>query len=273
MNDKTNISIIIPTYNRAYCILDSINSVLNQTYPYFELLIIDDGSTDNTEDIVRDIEDERVKYYKTPQNSGPAAARNYGVALAQYDYIAFQDSDDEWLAEKLDKQIRLITENPIYGLVYCQMKCPLTQEDYVLVPGDSIPHEQKMGYIYDYLLKKNYISTQTMLIKKQYYMENGGFDESLKALEDWDMVLGISKNNQIGYVDETLLIHPIDNADRLSLNGTAYYESRCKMLGKYKNDMIEKGVINDVMEDILNKANEDGILEQVGKLMELYLKA
>ena len=119
---KEMVSVIIPTYNRETVIGRAIESVLKQTYPHFELLIIDDGSTDQTKRVVERIADERIRYILLEENGGVARARNVGIAEAQYDYIAFLDSDDEWMPEKLELQMeRLLDSSLGFGAVYCRM--------------------------------------------------------------------------------------------------------------------------------------------------------
>ena len=105
MKCDEKITVIIPTYNRANIISKSIESVLNQTYNNIELIIVDDGSTDNTEEVIASIKDDRIKYYKLKKNSGTAIARNYGIEKSTCKYIAFQDSDDIFRNNKLELQI------------------------------------------------------------------------------------------------------------------------------------------------------------------------
>lgn len=107
------VSIIMPTYNCANFIDKSIESVINQTYKNWELIIIDDCSTDNTEEIVKKYikEDSRIIYHKLPTNSGAAVARNHGIAMAKGSYIAFLDSDDLWAKDKLEKQLKFMKDN------------------------------------------------------------------------------------------------------------------------------------------------------------------
>ena len=104
---KPYVSIILPTYNRANQLPRAIYSVLNQTYENFELIIVDDASKDDTEAIVSQINDPRISYIKNQHNCGAAGARNVGIKNARYDFIAFQDSDDEWMPEKLAKQLKV----------------------------------------------------------------------------------------------------------------------------------------------------------------------
>lgn len=98
------VSVVIPTYNRAHLVGRAIQSVLNQTYQDFEIIVVDDGSTDNTEEVVKSFNDPRIRYIRHDQNRGGSAARNTGIKMARGEYIAFQDSDDEWLPEKLESR-------------------------------------------------------------------------------------------------------------------------------------------------------------------------
>ena len=120
MNKNPTVSVIIPTYNRAHLVDRAIQSVLNQTYKDFELIIVDDGSTDNTEDIIKEFQkkDERIKYIRHEENRGGSAARNTGIKAAKGEYIAFLDSDDEWLPIKLGRQISEFTNKSKIALVY-----------------------------------------------------------------------------------------------------------------------------------------------------------
>lgn len=250
------VSIIIPTFNRAYCIEMSIKSVLNQTYSKFELLIVDDGSTDNTENLVKNMGDVRIRYIKMSENRGPSAARNYGINCSQYDIVAFHDSDDEWEATKLEKQMKLLCDNDI-GMVYTQMRCiDKNTGGEMLIPGDDgIPEQYRSGYIYPYLFVRNYIGAPTIVARKACLVEVGGFDEQFKCLEDWDLALKLSKQYQIGYVDEPLYISYRGDNNSVDSNIDNHFNARCMIVKKYKDDLIRFNYLESTINEILTKAS------------------
>jgi glycosyltransferase involved in cell wall biosynthesis len=197
------VSIIIPVYNREDTILRAVESVCNQTYSNIEIIVVDDASTDSTMEKLQLIKDKRVRYYRNNINMGPSIARNIGVNLARGYYIAFQDSDDEWYCDKLEKQIKKINEDEEFAMVYCPF---LYYEENrgKQIPEVNSDKEILEGYIYKSLLNKNKVGTPAILIKKEIFNKVGGFDESLNAFEDWDLAINVSKKYKIGYIDEVL---------------------------------------------------------------------
>lgn len=200
------ISVIIPTFNRRDKLFRSIKSVLDQTYSNIELIIVDDGSTDGTKAEVNKIRDERIRYIYLKENHGSAGARNVGVKEAKGKFIAFQDSDDEWKENKLQMQIEAIKKDPAIGLVYCAME----QYDYsgklvATIPDGQLPDHCKLGYIFEFMLTYALVSTQTILVKTDVIRALHGFNENLRALEDYEFVLRYAQNNFIGYVNEPLV--------------------------------------------------------------------
>jgi Glycosyltransferases involved in cell wall biogenesis len=118
-NDPPAVSVIIPTYNRAHTISQSIISILNQTYNNFELIIVDDGSTDNTEEVVKNFNDKRIKYIAHKENRGAASALNTGISFSSGSFVTFNGSDDEWLPEKLEEEMKgFKTSDSKVGVVY-----------------------------------------------------------------------------------------------------------------------------------------------------------
>lgn len=201
---KPAVSIILPTYNRADLILRSINSVLAQTAKDFELIIIDDGSTDNSENIIRNIMDPRLRYIKLGKNLGGSAARNTGIRTAKADFIAFQDSDDEWLPEKLEKQIKILRDTSSnLGVVYSGFwRLENGKKTYLPSPDTSYKH----GHILNQLLYGNFITTQAALVRKCCFEKVGLFDESLPRLQDWELFLRIAKYYEFKYINEPLVL-------------------------------------------------------------------
>lgn len=266
------VSIILPTYNRAYCIERSIDSILSQTYPEFELLVIDDCSTDDTENLVANVvkSDERVRYFRQSQNRGVAAARNEGIRQAAYSYIAFQDSDDEWKTDKLEKQMRVFAEKPDIGLVYCVFEGRKQDGTYVRIPPDSMEKSSLQGDMYQLLLQCNVIDAPTAVVRRECLEQRGLFNEALSCLEDWELFLRIAKEWAIGYVDEALLCSDIHEGGVSSRVGS-YFQARCMMIAEHRAALAEYGLLDHVIRQVLLLAKDAGALEQVGRMMEQVL--
>ena len=269
--EKDKVSIIIPTYNRAYCIERSIRSVLEQTYREFELLVVDDGSSDNTQDVVNSIEDERIRYIQMPENKGVAAARNEGIRQAAYEYIAFQDSDDVWKPDKLEKQMQVLSENLRAGMVYCAYECKTTDGSIVTVPDAKMPLHDKQGDIYHKLLCRNTIGAPTVLAHKECFLKAGLFHDSMTCLEDWELFVRIAKSYEILFLEEPLVVvHMRDGG--VSSNVAGYFEARCYMIAQHKEALLQSRLFNKVVEDVLLMAKDAGVLEAVNKLLQIYLQ-
>ena len=198
------VSVIIPTYNRARSIKESVMSVLKQTYKDIECLVIDDGSCDNTIDILNTIKDSRLKVIELQQNKGPSYARNFGCNKAQGEYIAFNDSDDLWVESKLEKQLLFLNNNPDYSMVYCRFVCE-DKAGKTIVPDERFGKKELEDNLVNTLMNFNTIGTPTIIIKKEVWEQIGGFDEKLAALEDYDLAIRIAENNKIGFIDDVLV--------------------------------------------------------------------
>lgn len=227
------VSVIIPTYNRAHLIGRAIQSVLNQTYREFEIIVVDDGSTDNTEEVVKSFNDERLRYTRHEQNKGAAAARNTGIKIAGGDYIAFQDSDDEWLPGKLEKQIKVFENaSSKVGVVYTGI-LRIQGDKRVYSPGPKIT--QKEGDIHNALLAGSFIGTQLALVKRECFDKVGIFDECLPAYIDWELWIRISKYYYFRCVDEPLVISYYQ-PESISANLIANARARQLVLEKHFED-------------------------------------
>jgi glycosyltransferase involved in cell wall biosynthesis len=208
---KPTVSVIIPLYNREKLIERAIDSVLKQSYSDFELIVVDDCSTDNSAKVVQNIDDPRIIYIKHDVNKGANTARNTGIKLAKGEYIAFQDSDDEWLPGKLEKQMALIVESPSkVGIVYSGF-WRIQDKQKTFYPYEWI--KKLEGDISNEVLKTSFISTQTLLVKKSCFNHIGLFDETLPRLQDWDMVIRLSETYEFSYIPEGLVyVYHTDNS-------------------------------------------------------------
>lgn len=269
MNTTEKISVIIPTYNRANLIERSVQSVLEQTYDNLEVIVVDDGSDDNTQEVVNAFHDSRIVYHKLPSNQGVSNARNIGVTIATASLIAFQDSDDRWQKDKLQKQMEYWQQHPEYGMIYSAYLCHTEAGEIFRVPSANVKGNLE-GDIFADLLLRNTVGAPTMLMKKEDFSKCGGFDTTLKSLEDWEFAVRFAKDYEIGFVEEPLVDAYLSHGGVSSATG-AYYESRCKMIAKYKAEMLDKGIFEQVAADILNRAQNSDVLEAVEKMLMIFL--
>ncbi len=209
------ISIIIPTYNRANLIKNTIMGVINQTYTDWELLVVDDGSTDNTREIVEELieKDNRIKYFYEENSGCPSGPRNLGIEKAQGEYVAFLDSDDEWNPFKLEKQLKVFenSNNPKLGVVACYLYIKDNKT------GEIISEYNKFyrGDVLEKLINNNFPFTSSCIMTKLSILkEVGPFDSIFKVSEDVDMWLRISKlGYEFDYAPEYLLNYLVHDSN------------------------------------------------------------
>lgn len=263
------VSIIIPTYNREQVIARSIASVLNQTYPYFELLIVDDGSIDQTKHVVEQITDERIHYIALDKNQGVGHARNIGMQEAKYDFIAFLDSDGEWMPDKLELQMeKMQNSSEKWGGVYCRMDTlsRKTGERHIYPPC-SWSKDDLEGQIFNRLLAGNLIGMPTLLIRRECMEKVGGFKELLKCLEDYEWILRIAQKYKIGLVDEPLLrVYKLEGST--STHAGAYVLTRCYLISKYRREMAEANILGQAETELLGLAKRMNMYEDVKELLD-----
>ena len=262
------VSIIIPTYNRGNTIRRAIDSILRQTYSSYEILIIDDGSTDDTEAVIAECEDSRIRYVPLKHNQGAAHARNVGIQEAAGGYIAFLDSDDEWMPRKLEMQMkRMLNASDEYGLVYCRMGGMRRDgKSRYMCPPLECPKEILEGDMFRLLLLQNVIGTPTVLARKVCLEQVGGFKETLQCLEDWEFFLRIAREWKIGFVDKVLVeVHK--SAGSISTNIAWHLVVRCYMVSLYRREMTEQGMLDTIRSDILEMAQRNNMYEEVRELL------
>jgi glycosyltransferase involved in cell wall biosynthesis len=193
------ISVIIPCFNRGHLIGRAIESVLTQSIDDFELLVVDDGSSDDTREIIQAFEDSRIEYIRHETNRGASAARNRGVAQAKGEFIAFLDSDDAWLASKLEKQLASFDAGSSrLGIVYTLFE---------KIGWHYEPQVRRwQGDIRDRILVNNCVGTaSTPMIRRRCFDVSGGFDESLRGSEDWDLWIRMAEDWEFKCIPEVLV--------------------------------------------------------------------
>ena len=226
------VSVVIPTYNRAGFLRSAIRSILNQTFQDFEIIVVDDGSTDcSAKEVVSEFRDPRIRYIRHEVNRGGSAARNTGIKSSKGKYIAFLDDDDEWLPEKLERQINVIdSSSERVGGVYTGFL--LVNRESGKVISRRIPY--KSGNLYKELVSGNCIgTTSTLLLKRECFDKVGLFDEILLSSQDYDMWIRISKEFFFECLSEPLVRYYVHRR-RITTTQRAVIEGMELMLRKYE---------------------------------------
>ena len=277
----SKISIILPTYNREKYLEKAIKSVLCQTYKNYDLIIIDDGSTDNTDKVIkRYINNPKIIFIKQ-SNKGAAAARNAGIKICSGDYIAFIDSDDIWKKRKLEYQLKIFDMLPDIGLVCSDFSSFVNNrfekshlksyfsmfDDYNLDFNDIFSFKKNIifekerkkinifyGDIYEKLLFGNFIPTSTCLIKKEILNKVGLFNEKYKTLEDYDLWLKVTKNSKIAFVEYPTMI---------------YYYNKIQLSGHKFKETLFLNLI-DIFTNNLSLCNKKFIIKNKQKIKKCY---
>lgn len=202
---KKDVSVIIPTYNRAYSIRNAISSIISQTHPVKEIIVIDDNSSDNTEEVVKSINYNNLIYLRNSVNKGASFSRNIGINHSTSDLIAFLDSDDTWTKDKIKLQLDYMEKYDL-DIVSSLMKINQDNGNHTIWPkitsqGDCIIRE-----FYPKTLLINYFGTPSILLKKNIFYKINGFDENLPRWQDWDLIIRLSKIGKIGIINKELVI-------------------------------------------------------------------
>lgn len=263
------VTVVIPVYNRENTILRALNSVLQQTYTNMEVIVVDDGSTDATVNLIKDCKDSRVSLICLSCNQGANYARNRGIEAANGQYIAFQDSDDEWLNDKLDKQISFMLERNLKA----------SFSPYILYQGQHsqlMPHERQREHLQEAdivhtLQESNVVGTPTLIIKKEVIEQIGLFNEKMRRLQDYEFVIRLVKRFRLGYIAEPL-VRAYRLEQSISTNNEALIDA-CINLIESHSDFISLKYIIDIllagntlfMNGIINWAALDRIIKAVKK--------
>ena len=264
---KPLVSVIIPTFNRGYCLEESVRSVLQQSFTDFELIVVDDGSTDNTLEV--EAQFPAVKLLRLEENRGVSFARNRGMAVAEGDCIAFLDSDDLWEQNKLATQVKWIERDS--QAVY-------TDEIWIRNGVRVNPmnkHRKYSGDIFRYCLPLCIVSPSSVLLRTELLNEVGGFDESMPVCEDYDLWLRIAKRYPFHFIEEKLIVKRGGHEDQLSRKYWGMDRWRVHALEKLLKESQLNGEQNDQVvlskENRLSEEQRDGVVAMLIEKCEVLI--
>jgi len=231
----TSVSVIIPTFNRAVKTARAVASVLYQTFTDYEIIVVDDGSQDSTESVMRRF-GHKVRYIAQPQNRGVSAARNRGIRESMGPWIAFLDSDDYWLPQKLAAQMAFFTRCP--EACICQTQEIWIRNGRYANPGRR--HEKPSGDIFERSLRLCLISPSAVMLRRSVVDEVGPFDEDLPVCEDYDLWLRIACRYPVHLIEDCLIVKEGGHPDQLSSRYRGMDRFRIRSLCK----VLESGRLN-----------------------------
>lgn len=269
---KLEISVIIPTFNRLSSLPKAVDSVMAQTYPALEIIIVDDGSSDGTIDWLQGRE--HPVYFIQQENHGVSHARNRAIEKSSGNWIALLDSDDYWYPHKLERQVQAIEQSAHYRLCHC--------DEHWFRNGVRVnpknKHRKSGGHIFEQCLPLCAISPSASLIQRTVFEDTGLFDESFPACEDYDLWLRITSREPVLYVDEPLLAKTGGHSDQLSSRYAAMDRFRLKALAKLlRNHSLNEQQRICVLKTFHSKfsiycngARKRGHLERAQKAEEQY---
>lgn len=261
------ISVIIPVFNREQTIKKCIESVLNQTYTNFEVIVVNDCSTDGTQEIISQIQDVRVKLVNLEKNSGAQIARNEGIIAAKGEWIAFLDSDDFWEYKKLELQMREVKKLNyknnivIHGNCYC---LDLKKEKKWLW---QLPPTEAMCYTL--LLARPAPLFPSILTSKQALYDIGLLDITAPSYQEWDTTISLSKKCEFIHLKEPLFTYVFHDGDTISKNKNRDIDGYWYIVNKFRNDMLNYGCYRSHIVNLLVKSISFGLYERAYEFLEL----
>ena len=226
----------------------AMDSVLSQDYRYLELIVVDDGSTDETGQIVNAYKDDRICYIRTSVNRGAAAACNLGISCASGDFITFQNSNSVWRQGKLRKELEKFSDVSMDTVVvYHSMVRKTSEGKYKEIPDSSVVLGERSGRLFDQLLKRDFIKLPAVCIRRSGLVGVDGigiFDDTIPDLEDYDLILRIARRYRIDYINE-ILADTYYIEDGVNCDMFRRVKSNCLIMKKYKEDMRRIGIYEE----------------------------
>jgi len=264
MSCKPVVSVILPTYNRGYILPKAISSILNQTIGGLELIVVDDGSQDNTSQVVNEFKDPRIKYIRLERNRGAAGARNVGIIAAEGDVVSFADSDNIWRPNKLEAQLEVLrnsrhgSDDCRFTVCFCRFRRVGLDGVGQVIPPPGFDIERDLN-----LWHHNVIGTPSVMANKQVFYEVGMFDERLPALEDWELWLRFELSTKVRFrfVPE-VMYESLLQRNSLSVDLDRQATALGAIIRKYESAFKEQGTLH------IHRASLASLMERKGLLDE-----
>lgn len=244
-----DVSVIVPVFNRSELLKRALDSVFSQSLPPRQVIVVDDGSTDDTIELLRSSYSSTVSVI-SQENAGVSRARNVGISASSHEWIAFLDSDDEWHSRKLEKQVDFLTQNPEYQICH--------SDEIWIRKGIRVNpkryHAKSGGWIFSKCLPLCAISPSAVIVNRTVFSDVGLFDEELPVCEDYDMWLRVTSKYPVGFVDEHLVVKYGGHEDQLSRAYPAIDRFRIRALLKLlQSDTLSKNYRKLTIEVLIKK--------------------
>jgi glycosyltransferase involved in cell wall biosynthesis len=265
------VSVVIPAYNKADLTIKTVESVLSQSYANIEVIVVDDGSTDDTKNKLQLFGD-RIHYiYK--QNGGSCSARNVGIKQATVEYISLNECDDIFYPDKIEKSVECLEKNRDYGFVHTGAYFINDKDDVISEHGISDYHPS--GWIVSRLILKNFICNSTVVVRKECFKEVGYFDEKIFMPADWDMWLRLSEKYKAAYIDDKLTGYRLTHS-YIALNMEKAINETVYVLNKMfnRNNHISSGLKKKCLTNVyLSYGLNYAVMQDFKKSRKTLLKA
>ena len=291
MTHFPGVSIVVPTFNRGYCIGSCLESALAQTYGEFELIVVDDASSDDTAVRVKSLKDSRVRYLRHDVNRGGAAARNTGIHASTGEFVAFLDSDDVWHPEKVEEQVAALRQlGPAWGLSYTWMSSVDSSGAEVSRTGSTFE-----GNCSKRILLSNFIASfSNVVVRRSVLLQCGQLDEGFKSCQDWDLYIRVGKQSNFHCLKKCVVSYRHTGTDiyRISTNHSAVMQGHRRILKKYAADyealppsdareaytlfmnvFAETGSVSDVIRTAWLRSRRGVLASDLRDASELFVRA
>jgi glycosyltransferase involved in cell wall biosynthesis len=274
-NQNPLISIVVPTFNRASTVGYCLNSIFNQTYENIEIIVVDDCSTDKTIEVVKGYHDPRIRCIALEKNLGAQAARNTGIKEATGDWIAFQDSDDEWLPDKLERQVAVLSKIAFNPFTVIHSNAITFSYKYNVKRIWHLPViEGKNDNVYPLLLANPGPMFQSLLVSKSVLERINYLDENVPSYQEWDTSILLAKYCRFIHIQEPLFVYHLHNEDTISKDMKGDFLGYKYIIEKHEGDIktyCGEKIWNQHLLSLLRKCLELGLMEEFESLIEKHL--